>query len=557
MKDKKGEPYRDWFFKYKFDEPYLMYRQWREATKAVIAGKPPKYKKHKQITEEYLLYARRQLAKDAKLAKAYNQNHGIIKMRDGFLAEKGQKGSDIIAQERAEESGKDEIDRESNIILVPIATLGCGKTTVASALVKLFDFGHIQNDNIEGKTNRPGRFAQGVTNLLASHKAVIADRNNHQRREREQIINDVSSVIPSARFVALHYVHTPKDRMLNDIRKVTRRRILDRGDNHQTIHAASKGQEEIVGIMEGFLYRFQECDTSMPPDSNFDEVIDLDPCASSLENLELVITHLYSTYPKLLGEQMPSQQDMSDAIDFALNHTVTLKHDLSHNANKHQKKVPRQEHGQHNGKTSPIPQDLTPDQLVKRLEYFSISVSQTVINSTLSGLFPRAPADEAKMYNMLKQSRRLQSEFHVTLIHRASSMQKPEVWDRYTNGYLDAMTGPSKKDDKQLNPSLGAARIRLERVVWDERVMAIVVRIMPQEQYQTSRSGEDWPCANAVPHITVGTLRPDVKPKESNDLLARWMDGNEDGNGPKIWEKEIPGMKVLEGTVRAVMQRGR
>ncbi len=35
------KPYRDWFFKYKFEEPYLMYRQWREATKAVIMGKPP------------------------------------------------------------------------------------------------------------------------------------------------------------------------------------------------------------------------------------------------------------------------------------------------------------------------------------------------------------------------------------------------------------------------------------------------------------------------------------------------------------------------------------
>ncbi|KAL8875904.1 MAG: hypothetical protein Q9198_005803, partial [Flavoplaca austrocitrina] len=33
--------YQDWFFKYKFEEPYLMYRQWREATKAVIAGRAP------------------------------------------------------------------------------------------------------------------------------------------------------------------------------------------------------------------------------------------------------------------------------------------------------------------------------------------------------------------------------------------------------------------------------------------------------------------------------------------------------------------------------------
>jgi tRNA ligase len=556
MKAENRDPYRDWFFKYKFEEPYLMYRQWRECTKAVIAGKPPKYKKHKKITEEYLLYARRQLAKDHKLAKAYNQNHGIIAMRDGFLAEKGQKGSDIIAQEIAEESGKDDSDGASNIILVPIATLGCGKTTIASALVKLFDFGHIQNDNIEGKTNRPGRFAMQVTNALAVQKAVIADRNNHQRREREQIINDVSAVVPTARFVALHYVHEPKDRMLNDIRKVTRRRILDRGDNHQTIHAFSKGQEEIVSIMEGFLHRFQGCDTSIKPDSDFDEVIDLDVSASSLENLETVIAHLYNFYPKLFGDQMPSHQDMSDAIDFALNDTVTVKHDLSFNPSNRQAKGPRQTHSARNDNMSPAPQDLTPDQLVKRLEYFSVSVSTTVINSTLSNLFTKAPADEAKLYNTLKQSRRLQQEFHVTLIHRASSSQKPEIWEKYTNDYLQAMTMTDTKDNKQLNPSLGPARLRLERVVWDERVMGIVVRIMPSDQHPTSTC-DGWPCANAIPHITVGTISADVKPKETNDLLARWMDGNDDGKGPKIWEREIPGMKVLEGTVRAVMQRGR
>jgi tRNA ligase len=557
MKENTREPYRDWFFKFKFEEPYLMYRQWRECTKSVLAGKLPRYKKHKEITEEYLLYARRQFAKDPKLAKAYTQNHGIIAMRDGFLAEKGQKGSDIIAQERVKDSGKDDSDGASNIVLVPIATLGCGKTTVASALVRLFDFGHVQNDNIEGKTNRPGRFAMQVTNALALHKAVIADRNNHQRRERQQIINDVSAVVPTARFVALHYVHDPKDKMLNDIRKVTRRRILDRGDNHQTIHASSKGEEEIVDIMEGFLHRFQGCDTSTKPDSDFDEVIDLDVTASSLENLETVITSLYNIYPKLLGDEMPSYQDMSDAIDFALNNTVTVRHNLTFNPKNRQAKGQRQPQEPRNDNISPAAQDLTPDQLVKRLEYFSVSVSTTVINSTLSNLFATASADEAKLYNILKHSRRLQQEFHVTLIHRASSSQKPEIWEKYSNDYIQAMTTAGTKGNKQqLNPSLGPARVRLERVVWDERVMGIIVRVMPSEEYHHG-SGNDWPCANAIPHITVGTISPDVKPKETNDLLARWMDGDEEGNGPKIWEKEIPGMKVLEGTVKAVMQRGK
>ncbi|KAK5006157.1 tRNA ligase, partial [Cryomyces antarcticus] len=111
-------PWHDWFFKYKFEEPYLMYRQWRECTKAIIAGKEPRYKKHKKITEEYLQYARRQLHANPELRKQYNLNHGIIAMRDGFLKERGLKGSDIIRQEiEGGEVGSASVTKD--VVLVP------------------------------------------------------------------------------------------------------------------------------------------------------------------------------------------------------------------------------------------------------------------------------------------------------------------------------------------------------------------------------------------------------------------------------------------------------
>ena len=151
------------------------------------------------------------------------------------------------------------------------------------------------------------------------------------------------------------------------------------------------------------------------------------------------------------------------------------------------------------------------------------------------------------MYNQLKKGRRMQDEFHVTLIHRANSSTNGELWQRYTDAYLEA--GPSADNNKRLTPSLGAARVRLERVVWNDRIMAFVVRLLPVE------SGQEWQSSNTIPHITVGTASKDIKPKESNDLLARWMEG---GEGAKdIKEKEVSGMKVLEGTVKPVMQRGR
>ena len=315
--------WHDWFFKYKFEEPYLMYRQWRECTKAVISGWTPKYKKHKKITEDYLLFARQQLHKNPKLGKAYQQNHGIIKLRDDFLASRGLRGADIIRQEEMDgQLPSNAVTKE--VVLVPAATIGCGKTTVALALCKLFDWGHVQNDNITVKKGKPQAFATACVNALAATPAMIADRNNHQKRERQQLLSDVSKIVPNAKFVALHFVHDDYNR----VREVTRERVLTRGDNHQTIHA-SKGQEEIIGIMEGFLHRFEPVNPESPPDDGFDLVIDLDPGASSRDNLETVVSKMYVEYPALFGSQeMPTPDDMDLAIDAAMkDYTVDIKHE--------------------------------------------------------------------------------------------------------------------------------------------------------------------------------------------------------------------------------------
>lgn len=542
LRDSAGQPGTDWFFKYKFEEPYLMYRQWREATKAVIAGKPPRFKKHKKITEDYLLYARRRLTQDYSLAKKYNQNHGIIEMRDGFLAEIGKRGADIIAEEEAGDAG----DGPINILLVPIATIGCGKTTVAQALVKLFGWAHLQNDNVQGKGNRAYRFVLQITNAMAVNPVVIADRNNHQRRERAQLIDDVSKVIPDTKFVALHYVHVPKDKFLEDIRKITQTRVLERGDNHQTIQAGSKEPAEIIGIMEGFLHRFQACDTNSKPDSDFDEVVDLNVASSSLENLETVIKHLYRAYPSVFRDkEMPSHQEMEDAVSFALGNTVATDqiHDLSGTfKNKRENKT----NGNASQQGTPEPKQFTSADLLKRLEYFGITVSNTNITSILSSLFSDSSPEQARFYKQLKGSKRIQNEFHVTAIHRANATTDPQIWQTYVDLYRETL---EQKGMNDRTPSLGQARLRLERVIWDDRVMGILVRILP------SSNGTIWATANEYPHITIGTAGDGIKPVETNVLIKRWVEA--DGQDNSIMSKEIPGVKELDGSVRPVLQRGR
>ena len=564
-RDTSDSSWHDWFFKYKFEEPYLMYRQWRECTKALISGKPPKFNKHKKITEDYLLFARRQLAKDPGLGKLYNQNHGIIKMRDDFLRERGLKGSDIIRQEleRGEIVGNQQVT--SSVVLVPIATIGCGKTTVALALVSLFGWGHIQNDNLQGK-QKMLQFSQGICKLLTEHSVVIADKNNHQRRERRDLFDGVSKIVPDAHYVALHWTHEPSS--LDQIRASMRERVLNRGDNHQTIQAGSKNQNEIISIMEGFLHRFEPCDIEKEPDNAFDFVINLDVTSSSRENLETIVSQLNAEFPRLFGE-MPAGEDLDKAIEHALTeYSPGVKHEIKGGSGKSSKSKGKESHFTQPALGREIATD-GPTKKPPKLEYFSVRVLHTEVIRILDAIFRDKPPETTRFYKQLQNTRRVQPEFHVTLIHRANASQEPTYWSKLSSIHESAFQREYCKkengcDKSWPEPDLGICEVQLERVVFDSRVMCFVVRLINKTLGVVAPNSnvdnvgpmkeEGFKTVNPVAHITIGTADQSIKPKESNELLKKWL---QQGVSPanRIQEIGVPGNIVLKGMVKGVLQK--
>lgn len=431
--------YYDWFFKYKFEEPYLMYRQWRECTKALIVGKPPKFKKHLMITEEYLQYAKKRLAADPQLGAKYNQNHGIIALRDDFLNFKNLKGADAANLDDGFDAPiQTEVSGE--VILCPIATIGCGKTTLALALTHLFGWGHVQNDNISGK-GRPPRFMKAVLDELKEHPVVFADRNNAQRHERKQLLTDVKQLQPSAKVVCLNFRH--EEGSIEEIRRVTRERVLARGDNHQTIHAASQ-KEKFLQVMDGFIGRYEPCIAHGPPDNKFDFVINLDPTAGSRKNLETTIQELHKIFPNLVKE-LPAANQLEEAMEKALGYQPAFKHTIASHTKKENK---AQQSAQLKKPKKP------------QLEYMSVNVSATSVNDILEKAFQQQDADTARFFKQLKQTRRIQPKFHVTLMHRASSKQNPELWQRYS-ALHDSVAGDWSGQDL---PAVGECQVELERV---------------------------------------------------------------------------------------------
>lgn len=279
------------------------------------------------------------------------------------------------------------------------------------------------------------------------------------------------------------------------------------------------------------MNRFEPVNPETAPDDGFDLVIDLDPVSSSRENLETVISRLYTEYPKLFGgTDMPTADDMDAAIEAAMNdYQVDIKHEIKgrddRNRTNHSNGVQPQPNGQSKSKQ-------------RSIEYFAVKVSPPRVTSILDTMLRDAPADVAKMYNALKGQRRVQAEFHVTLIHRAMAGQNQEEWHKLSELYNNASP----------DPKIGSCRVRLERLVWDDRIMAFVVRLSPADG-----SNELFTSVNKIPHITVGTASPDVKPKESNDLLVRWLQEGSGQNG--IQELAVKGNVELEGTVACVLSR--
>ncbi|KAI5819806.1 RNA ligase-domain-containing protein [Pyronema omphalodes] len=530
--------WHDWFFKYKFEEPYLMYRQWREVTKAMLLGKQPTFKKQIEVTKEYLKFAEEYFKKNPDAKDEYLNNKGIIKLRNDFLNYRGMKGSDIIKAEQENEI----LEAPSKLLLVPVATIGCGKSTVAYALKTMFGWGHIQNDNIRSKKTKTLAFAQAIEKAFNESPVVFADRNNHQKHEREQLFRDIK--LDGVRFVVLNYVHySPEDPdLIEKIRNVTRSRVFSRGDNHQTIKATTKPEIEIQKIMQGFLQRFQEVNVKDEngPDRHFDLVINLSPLDDSRKNLEVVVKALHEAYPSLVPE-IPSNEAFDSAIKSAFEdyYKPTPDATIENGPKKGAKKEPKQQQPQ---KANPTTQTDTPNnaqtqpmdtkttkQKMNAIEYFQIKMPTDIIHNIVNEAINSAPPEKQEFWKKLQETNRVQRAFHVTLIHNSHAKSKADAWMKYCDAKVNKKTGES----------MGKATFKPETLVWDGRVMAIQGRII----------GE-WYCANEFPHITIGTADNTIKPVEANSMLVeKWKHGQ--------GTEEISlthNTESIDGTVQAVMR---
>lgn len=485
VRGKTGDASSDFFFKYKFDEPYLMYRGWREVTRKLVnKGRAEVHvTKHVHITNQYLDFVEPILAADKTRADKFLDGHGIIGLRDEFLHHLGKSGKELSLQEDLENLSLD--DQVQNIVILPVATIGCGKTTLSLALHSLFGWHHIQSDNIKG-SGVGRKMVQECCRIIRDgerekrNQVIILDRNNSNLIERKQLFDEFDKLKCNPTFVCMSFV----DGDDHAREKLARDRVLKRGENHQSIKVETMGVTQVDRIMRDRCKRMQGINKTKEPDSRFELVIECAVAADvTWQNLETVAKELSKEYEWTVPK-LPTREEYERAFGAALNYAPTIS-----NLKK--------------------PQKLKP-------QYVAVSVKG------MDGLLGEL---DSPFLSQLTQDGRVQKEFHVTLAH---------VAEKKMNNYHKLLSEYVAK----LQPDLEAGvnfiekvkfQVHVCRAIWNGRVLALEVDRVQGPEDEALLTNIDHASLDKFLHITVGTAEETIRPMESGPMVQKWIEGAQEG----------------------------
>lgn len=204
-------------------------------------------------------------------------------------------------------------------IIIPIATISCGKTTTFQTLVNLFpSWVLIQNDDLS-KNRKKHLVDISLQHLIDLH-VIMVDKNNSGFKNRAALFTEIQArrdkQLPGVqlRFIGVNFIKSSLDK--RKLWEVTSKRTKLRGDNHLSIkYDTNPGLGNM--ILRTFIKSLERVDTSKLPDSQFDLVIELDieRKDSSLLNVGKILSELSENYA---GFVVPSREEIETAFEKAM-----------------------------------------------------------------------------------------------------------------------------------------------------------------------------------------------------------------------------------------------
>lgn len=267
---------------YRYDEPYLLYREWREATNAFIKNKIWKYKYTE--TYNYIEWLKEKYQTNKELFAELKNKKGIIKLRKLYFEEtKGKK---------YEPKFKGPLTKENALfkLILPVGITAMGKTTVGRMLKILYNIGLVEGDVITlEKGNTEAKFIDGICKEFETKTIIMADKNNHIRKIRKNLIDKLKFYYPNTLWIeAINWdIKSVPER---EILKFTRERIDKRGENHEII--TPEKASNYPHVVKSYFNNFEAVDLTSSGDSSINEVINVQFKESSINIVKKLIRAL-------------------------------------------------------------------------------------------------------------------------------------------------------------------------------------------------------------------------------------------------------------------------
>ncbi|WWC70864.1 uncharacterized protein I206_104816 [Kwoniella pini CBS 10737] len=556
---KAGAPF---FFKVKFDEPYLLYRQWREITRVMLPllnkyepedisaiWKKVRTKTKRPEIGVYAEWVGNMIKSEPELFNDYDK--GVVRVRERFLEWiERPEGKKLWEDARSGKSKKvlgqteKQVSKEGlpkKYLIVPIAVPGCGKTLMGVALSKLFGFGHTQSDDVTTKRTAP-TFIKNITALLQKEDIVYADRNNHIPKHYEELAAITSSKAMQKYDVRLIGIvwdisSQPYHRLL----RICSERVVSRGDNHQTLRPDPTVDAEHEAVVGQFLRNFTSPDPAL-----FDNLIDVQVLHSPKEALVKIANGLVP----LVDLPKPSEEDLENALDYAVEYKInTPYHAIA--------------------------------KVGKPIRYFGLA-PEIDLNEIVENIIQVIQDDSIKtsaqsIFEEIKNQNRITAKPHITLSHEKNvSIEAEELANNNKN---QNQIGTQKKlwDRCRKLAEMKFSilfKFDIKHLIWDNRIMTLSIKnlqpilnennsIDQQKEKKENENEDELGLNNVLPedvknllHITVGTKNEEISAFESRGLMnvLNSFNGGDKGEIDEIVEG---GGKVRWIKIEGVQGEGR
>jgi tRNA ligase len=301
-------------------------------------------------------------------------------------------------------------------------------------------------------------------------------------QHRQDLRKAVAKTTPPVRLLALKW--SLDDIPPTTIFKICNDRVVQRGENHQTLRAKTddKMHEEVI-------WQFIKS-TEALTEGEVDACIDMD----INDTLEEAVKRAVEGCVEELGLPPPTPEKLQEGLDAANEYMVDSKK---------KQEMPKKKEA--------------------KTRYYGL-LPEVDLKEVIGRRFELADdisKESRAFWEKLKSDDRVEKHPHVTITHRNNLPGESELWDQCA--LLQQMDPPPR------------FRMKLDSVAWNDRVMAISVDLEDADQTE----GDDF--ILSLPfhvkmrlHITVATRDAKVKPVEAMALVQSWRGHGVGGDGQMV-----------------------